>query len=614
MTVSFPRTVPVPTAARLPFATEAGPLAGALIGGSLILPVLIATTPWWVVVLVSALWAGAVLVPVRGRTACGWLRDRLAYRAGRIRHADELTRAQPVVDVEVAAGVCGIRLGDTTLVAMIQLAPNLDLPTIIGANTTYTEDIVPVDLLATMLDQYGLALDIDIVTTGQRVRSAGSYGALYDQLIGNNPAIGDRLTWLVLRLDVERNLELLARRGPAASVAPKALATAALRIASRFRELEITAQVLPAEAVREATRLLHTGFELTDLRETWAHLEGVVSARCVTSYEIDLAGIDQETLDTCWMWHTGRITLTVSLSTRPGEHGAGPMAPGVELRALVRYVGTPQVDPPAHLHPLTGRQQLALLASLPLAVRDHLGRIQPPRGVQPVRHTAGSPDSVVPQLSLPIGPSGQILGAISGRAEHHLALPLFDPVRYSPRRRTIDVHAHLSTAQQLVLRTIAVGADVEIHTSRPQQWQPLIDAVGDPRSVRLAAGHGPIEGSSHAEPARVAVFDHRTPTVTAAQATIVIGAPGGPRQRSADLAIDQVSETTVDVSIPMHTVRLDLIEPVGEQRYLAGASNTGTSNNGAPSAGAPNDMSPRGQPAAVPALIGARPESGIAER
>lgn len=155
--------------------------------------------------------------------------------------------------------MCGINEADTTLVAMIQLAPNLDLPTVIAERTLYTEDTIPVDMLHPMLDHFGIAVDIDIVTTGQRVRSTGSYSMLYDQLIGSHPVVGDRLTWLVVRLDQERNLAALSKRGPCAVVAPKALATAAHRIAGRLRERGIAAHALPAAALRDATRLLHAG-------------------------------------------------------------------------------------------------------------------------------------------------------------------------------------------------------------------------------------------------------------------------------------------------------------------------------------------------------------------
>ncbi|WP_306360027.1 type VII secretion protein EccE [Nocardia sp. CC227C] len=585
MTVSFrgagPSGNPAP---RLPFGAEPGPVAGAVFIAVLLVVVLSRTHPWWVAALVLVLWSTVVVVPVGQRTGYRWLRDWIGYRAGRSARSHELVRPKPVVDVRVAAGVCGIRRGDTSLIAMIQLAPNLDLPTIIGAGTTYTEDTVPVPVLAEMLDQYGITIDIDIVTTGRRVRSVGSYGMLYDQLIGTDPAVGDRLTWLVLRLDVERNLEPLARRGSAAAAAPKALASAAHRVAARLREIEIAAHPLPAEDMQAATRLLHTGFELTDLRESWRMLVGPVPTRHVTSYEIDLARID-DALDSCWTWHTGRTTLTVALTSRAGGSGTGAAEDReVEVRALARYVGPgPEVGRPGYLHPLTGRQGAALLASLPVGGRDQLHRIGRPRRVDPVVWRVGAElEEAAARLRMPIGPSGQILGAISGRSEHNLALPLYDPVRYNQRRRTVDVHAELLIAQQIVLRTVAVGADVEIHSSRPAEWQHLVDAVGDPRSLRLSGAHGPIGARGGAEPgvgpATVAVFDQLVPDTTAAPTTIVINAPGGPRQRSADLSIDQTGEAAIDVGIPMHTVRIDLIAPIGEDRFLTGVDESaGTS-------------------------------------
>src|SRR5690606_10230075 len=154
-----------------------------------------------------------------------------------------------------------------------------------------------------------------------------SYSMLYDQLIGSHPVVGDRLTWLVVRLDQERNLRVLNRRGPCEVVAPKALAAAAHRIAGRLRERGIQAHALPAAALREATRLLHAGVELPDLRETWTRLESSAPGRCVTSFVIDWDRLDGAGLDDCWSWNSGRTTLVVSLTAERGP------------RALVRFIG-----------------------------------------------------------------------------------------------------------------------------------------------------------------------------------------------------------------------------------------------------------------------------------
>lgn len=530
---------------------DRGPFAAAVIGGSVVLTGLSAQVPWWSTAVVGVLILSTVTVRRRGRTLARWLLDWSEFRRSRRRATIALNERPTVEDIQVAAGSCGIRTDGTTLISLIQLAPNLDLPTVIAEKTIYTEDTVSVNSLRSLLDHYGVAVAIDIVTTGQRVRPAGSYSMLYDQLIGPHPVVGNRLTWLVVRLDLERNLSLLSRRGRVAETGPKALASATHRIAGRLRERGVAAHALPGSAMLDAIRLLHAGFEPSELSETWNCLQTKVPGRFVSSYTIDWSMLGGASLDDCWTWTSGRTTVVVNLTSAD----QGP-------RALVRFVG-PAVDSlPDYLRKLPGRQGMGLLASLPTARSlsdlpwDEKGKdIAPPE--------------VTARLQLPIGPNGQILGAISGQHRHTLAMPLFDPARYQPRRRSIDVHATLPVAQQLVLRATVVGADVEVHTNRPEQWHQLVRSVGDPRSLRLADpnAQGPIGPD-----ATIAVFDNVTPQVSPAPTTVAITDPGGPRRRSVDLSIDQVSATAITVSIPMRTVRVDLIEPRGETRYFTPAA------------------------------------------
>lgn len=530
---------------------ERGPFAAIVIAGGPPLVLLSAHTPLWVVALVCSTLLVLVTVRVAGRTGMRRLLDRIAYRAGYAARAAARAAPLPVTDVAVPAGVCGIGGRDGVLVAMIQLAPNLDLPTVVTEATLYTEDTIGIGELYPMLDQFGVGVDIDVVTTGRRVRADGGYSMLYDQLIGTHPVVGDRRTWLVVRLDQRRNLVALARRGAVEVTGPQALATAAHRIANRLRERGIAAHALPAGALREAARSLHAGVELDELRETWRQLESSVPGRSVTSFAIDWPRLGETGLDDCWSWSRGHTTLVIGLSAA----AAGP-------RALVRYVGPPvSASVPEYLRPLGGAQSAALLASLPgvLAVGDL-------RAAESGADIA--PAELVARLALPIGPNGQILGAISGQPRHSLALPLFDPARYNPRRRAVDVHAVLPVAQQIVLRAMVVGADIEVHTARPQHWQQLVAAVGDDRSLRLVDAYAAEPDARPEPPATIAVFDQLPPRGSEAPTTVTINEPGGPRQRSADLAITQVSATAVDVSIPMRTVRVELIEPRGETRYV----------------------------------------------
>ncbi|WP_062976858.1 type VII secretion protein EccE [Nocardia flavorosea] len=529
---------------------ERGPFACAVVGGSVVGVGLTPQAPLWVGAVVFGFVILSVTVRIRGRTPVRWGLDWVAFRRGRTRQISALVGLPPIREVRVPAGVCGIQEDGDVMVAMIQLAPNLDLPTVIAEQTVYTEDTVGPAALLPMLDQYGIVVDIDIVTTGQRVRSAGSYSMLYDQLIGPNPVVGNRLTWLVVRLDQQRNLAALAKRGPCSVVAPKALATAAHRIAGRLRERGVAAHALPADALADAFGALHAGIELDNIREAWHCVPTAVPGRFVTSFGIDWNRLEEVTLDDCWTWSNGRTTLVVSLS---GLHH-GP-------RAVVRYVGPAMEDVlPDYLRRLPGQQLAAFRATLPTgtSVRD-LTRDE--------RAVSSALEEIAGRLSVPIGPNGQILGAISGQPRHRLAMPLFDPARYNPRRRSVDVHADLPVAQQIILRATVTGADIEVHTSRPQRWQHLVSAVGDPRSLWLAGESGGDERTSSTD-ATIAVFDQVPVQGTAAPTAVSINDPGGRRSRSADLAIEQVGESTLDVSIPMRTVRVDLIEPRGETRYL----------------------------------------------
>ncbi|MGX1778175.1 type VII secretion protein EccE [Nocardia brasiliensis] len=528
-----------------PCGVERGPLAVLVLCVSVLLIALSARGFWMIGVGTTVALVLTVAMGVNGRTPYHWLSGWIGFRRGYgVRHT-ELVRVPRLSEVEVAAGVCGIRHAGDVLVAMIQLVPNLDLPTVIADTTIYTEDTVPVSMLLPLRDQYGVSIDLDIVTTGSRTRSTGGYTRLYDQLIGATAVVGSRVTWLVVRLDERHNLAALSRRGPVATVAPGALATAAHRIATRLREQGIGAHPLPAAALSDALRLLHAGVELVDLREQWNCLQSSVAGRVVTSFLVDWARLGPGGLATCWATNRGHTTVVVPVVDE--DH---------PRQVLVRYVGPPiAVGRYGYLRSLSGRQSIALRASLAgaVAVSELVGA-----------HDSG-PAPWPAELRIPIGPNGQVLGSLEGRPRHALALPLYDPAGYNPRRRTVEVHAKLSVAQQIVLRATAVGAEVEVHTDRPTSWRHLIAAVGDPASLRLVAEHATV---TDVDAASIAVFDQVAPRATAAPTTIVISDPGGPRAGGADLVIDQVSGSAVDISMPTRTVRVDLIEPRGETRYL----------------------------------------------
>ncbi|WP_405498975.1 type VII secretion protein EccE [Nocardia sp. NBC_00511] len=551
------------------------PVAVLVIVGTPVIVFVSGHTSWWGFVATVAVAVTTVAVQILGRTPARWLIDWAAYRFGRNARAAARMDSASCTDVVTAAGVCGIYAGTKTLVAMIQLAPNLDLPTVIADSTVYTEDTIPLDVVEALLDQYGIALDIDIAFTGRRARTTGEYSLVYDQLIGSRPVVGERLTWLVVRLDLEYNVTSLVRRGPCEVSGPQALASAAHRIANRLREYGLAARVLPASALLDATRALHADIEPSGLRETWQHLVTAHPGRFVTTFAVDWHSLGEQRLEDCWIHNRGRTTMVITLSRRT----AGP-------RALVRFVGPEVVGGvPAYLCPLTGRQSTAYLMTLPTPT-------PPGRSLTLVRNTQVPPFDLLSEIQVPVGPHGQILGAIGGQKRNILALPLFDAVRHDPRRRTIDLRTGLAVAQQIVLRTMVVGASVTVYSSRPQRWMSTVSAVGDERALRLASDLADDEQDDQRS-MTIEVFDQVPVRGTGARATIVIGDSGNIRRRSADLTIEQVGEDSIDIGIPMRTVRVQVIEPRGEARYLESTVDTEASVTGALTS-TPPDITPVG--------------------
>ncbi|MEU0541444.1 type VII secretion protein EccE [Nocardia sp. NPDC005978] len=530
---------------------EGTPLTVVLLGGSAAVTTLVNHVSWGLTAATVVVLVVVVTVRVRGRTTARWCWSTVEFGVRRGRRAHERRAAVSARDITVPAGTCGVIRSGTVLVSMIQLSPNLDLPTVISERSIYTEATIRADTLSEYCAQYGLKVDIDLVTTGRRIRQVGSYGDLYDQLIGARPVVGQRLAWLIVRLDLHDNLHHLRRRGPVAVAAPRALAVAAHRVAARLRARGIDAHPLPAEEIDHARDLLCEGIDPDRLHERWGRLDCATTGRSVRVYTGHRTHEPLD-LDSCWSHGNGFTTVVVSLA-----HHAAP-------RVLVRYIDTHGTEnpwtPPAGLSLWTGRQSDAFMATLPAAATAHsLG----PAHRAGTEHDPG-------ELTIAIGPSGQVLGSISGRHEHSLALPLFDPVRYHPRHRTVDIHADLQIAQQILLRATVVGASVEVHTDRPDQWRPLITALGDERSLRLIVDNQTVaeNGTESRAPATIAVFDRVSPRTSQAATTVTITAPDKPRRPSSDLAIEQVGDGAIELSIPSRTVRVDLIEPRGETRYV----------------------------------------------
>ena len=140
----------------------------------------------------------------------------------------------------------------------------------------------------------------------------------------------------------------------------------------------------------------------------------------------------------------------------------------IMLRGLARFDsdGRARVDLP-HVGQLHGRQYSALISSLPL-----------PSPRRPVGEWVFASSDALTDLALPASGCGQVVGADEyGRA---VALPLF-----GPQIQRVEICGTLHLAQQVVLRSLALGARVRVHTRRAAAWRAMVEQVGDHDLLRV---------------------------------------------------------------------------------------------------------------------------------
>jgi hypothetical protein len=113
-----------------------------------------------------------------------------------------------------------------------------------------------------------------------------------------------------------------------------------------------------------------------------------------------------------------------------------------------------------------------------------------------------------------------------------------------PHRVAITGGLHL--AQQVLLRSIAVGARVLVYTDHPAAWAQFVTAVGDPGLLVVAGGR--IAPGHYT----VAVFHGVTPVAVDAP-TVVAVLPPGSVSEPADVRLDQNHAAPQDIWISTGT-------------------------------------------------------------
>ncbi len=493
--------------------------------------------PLWSVIVLVVLGALIAFVSIHGTVLSEKIGARYRYLRRRRRASGSLPGG--VVDVD---GV-GVRQGDGfELVSAIELTAD-PAETRLREGRAFAAETVPLDLLATMMTQYGLEVDIDVASVGRRVPPGPAYRASYSQGVRFYAAMAERSTWLILRMNTQRNLAGIVRRGPSRTAGPKALMAATRRLEQRLQERLIRARVLPAAELAQLHARMTYGEDPLGGQEQWSNVEH--ESEYATTYLVDPVRTSTEKLDRWWGLDSDSTSVVLRLR-RADAH-----AP-VEISGLVRYdTSVPIVDNlDDALVPLPGRQMELLRATLP-------------GGGSSVVDLPSVPLSDLGAVDIPVGPAGPVWG-VSGTDA--VALPLFDgsPV---PETLIVEFATELVPLQLVLLRSVGAGASVAVHTDRPAHWATLAATLADPARFRIADGPG-------GRPADITVFDGAPADSVPERTMLTLRAPGSAPQRpGAGLVIEQVSASTVRVRIGRRTPFEVVLGPTDEElRYCDAAA------------------------------------------
>lgn len=215
-----------------------------------------------------------------------------------------------------------------------------------------------VSAVASGLRQFDIHLDdIDIVSVKLRRGGGTELSNLDDSGPEGREATDDapsyiRRTWLVLRMNPQRNVAAVAARDSLAST----LVAATERLAQDLDGLTCAARPLTAEELADVDRAVLADLEPTWSRPGWRRLKHFNGF--VTSLWLSPSDITTDKLDELWEDETVATVLTIRLTSRGGRP---------QVSAWVRYHTEKRLrrNVSSGLNRLTGRQLAAVRASLP---------------------------------------------------------------------------------------------------------------------------------------------------------------------------------------------------------------------------------------------------------
>ncbi|OHU76101.1 type VII secretion protein EccE [Mycobacteroides chelonae] len=463
--------------------------------------------PWQAAAAVALVLLLAGTLTVKRHSAAGWvaLGWRWLWRRKKI-----IGAALPSpVDTDFDGSVVGVRLHAGTLTSMIAVAGSAHTATFLErTRTASTTNTVPMSVLAPLVEQFGLAVGIEVVSAGQRRAMTGSYAALYEKIIGTRPVAAQRRTWLILRVDVVKSIQGLTTRKSLFT----ALAAATERCARQLDEAGCRARPCTADDILEAEQLL-LGPGSAEVEDRWSHIQS--AAGNVATYVVQSKDLPERPIERLWIMHANAVAHSVHL--KPTETG-----PQMAVSVRVETVQHKNFDVPEVFSRIPGEQARALRAARASA--------------ESVPHLEYRP---AVDLNLHAGPSGVLLGRTVDEKTPFL-LPLTDPLRST----TVSVAANPVLVRQYVLRAEGTGERIAVYTPNPMAWAN----VGRSSRIWIA----PSPQTQPPGPVTMVVADGvAVPTIAASTVINVESILAAPevqeRQKAAGSA-----EQHVDVSITEH--------------------------------------------------------------
>jgi type VII secretion protein EccE len=497
--------------------------------------------PWWACVLGAVLVSIAMVGRWHGTTLPGAISARLDHRRDRRRRRDHLDVPAAFDHFDSDDQRYGFRWDGQTLVTVIEIDDSPEDLTVLDAGMTVSGEMVPLDVLADCLTQFDVELDsLDVISHGARSYGHTPVAAVYDAVLGPLPAIAHRTVRVVVRFDPSRCPQAVALRGGGRPGILRTAMVATRRVVNRLTEAGLRVQVLSAADVGRAVGQLCDGVNLANLQEHWTHCaDGNFR---LTSFALDVGVLTTHGLGR--LWTVPSYSTTVALTLR----NAGPDSIGIT--GLARFDTFDDIRPERlpGLLPLPGRQFRAVLSSLPLP--------RPAKDITPwffARTGAAFAD-----IRMPAAGCGQVIGADAhGRA---VALPVF-----GPQLGRVEIAGSLHLVQQVVLRALALGARILVHTNRSARWRSLVTNVDDNRLLWVADfNRGALQAGSDRN-FSVMVFDGvPESTVRIGMTAMVVTPAGSAVSGAADVTLQQrpddpdtVSVTTQSVSAEVTMVATD---------------------------------------------------------